>query len=228
MDGCPDSLTGIASGSRQIVDCRIWALVPLLWLQALAARVAGVDIVPELDIVLIEFPAEKHLAAITDVGKIDKAAFEILDLHAHVLETTKLNVELEHVHEQTGNFLAANIGARLLQLLAEFRVGLLDDIAAAVRILKNAAEFGKQRPRFLEREMFLKMPGHGADASGFLCVVFQKSLERSVPRQGRAFHAHGEFQYAFEGLQIAQFLAPERHVAAHHLQETINELPGLG
>jgi hypothetical protein len=63
-------------------------------LDAFAAGVAGIDVVPELDVVLVEFPAEEHLAAVADVGEIDQPAIEVFDLHAHVLNPAKLSAEL--------------------------------------------------------------------------------------------------------------------------------------
>ena len=102
-------------------------------LEAFAAGVAAIDVVPELDVGLVEFPAEEDFVAVAKVGEIEEAAFEVLDLDTHFLEATELVVELEHVHEQAGNLFATNFGARSLQRLTKFRVGFLDDIATAVQ-----------------------------------------------------------------------------------------------
>ena len=182
---------------------------------------------PELDVVLVEFPAEEHFAAVAEVGEIEEAAFEVLDLDTHFLESTKLGVELEHIHKQAGHLFAADFRACLLQFLAEFLVDLLHDIEATVSILKHAAEFGKQRPGFLEGEMFSVQVSHGcgataglvAEVSRFFGGVLLKSLEGGIPCEGGAFHADGVLHDALQRLQIAQFLAAKRDIAAHHFQE---------
>src|SRR5579862_7677423 len=61
------------------------------WLETFASRVTAVDVMPECDVVLVEFPAQEHLATVTDMGKIDQTAVEILDLDAHFLNATELD-----------------------------------------------------------------------------------------------------------------------------------------
>lgn len=59
-------------------------------------------------------------------------------------------------------------------------------------------------------------------------VALPKTLERGVPRQRGAFDADGEFQDALEGFQVAHFFPAEGRFATHHVEETIDELFGLG
>ena len=60
------------------------------------------------------------------------------------------------------------------------------------------------------------------------CRGLLKTLERGVPRQGRAFDANGKLQNSFEGLQVAHFLPAEGRLAAHHVEKAANQLPGFG
>ena len=48
-------------------------------LEAFAAGVAGVEVVPEFDVFLILFPAEKDFFAADDGGEIQEAAVDVFD-----------------------------------------------------------------------------------------------------------------------------------------------------
>ena len=50
-------------------------------LEAFAARVAGFNVVPEFNVVLVLFPAQENLPPLAHRGKINQAAVEILDLN---------------------------------------------------------------------------------------------------------------------------------------------------
>src|SRR5205814_4750136 len=54
--------------------------------ESLAPGVAGVQIVPELDVLLVLFPAEKNLFVAKDGGKINQAAVEVFDLDLPLLK----------------------------------------------------------------------------------------------------------------------------------------------
>jgi len=149
-------------------------------LYAFAAGVAGVEIVPEADINFVELPAQEHLAPVAKMRKIDQTPVEILDLDAEFVDATELGVELEHVQQQPGNLFAANVRARLLQLLAQLFAGFVNGVAPAMRVLKRAAEFGNQCPSFLKGEVFLKEMGHKRVKSG------QDCLSAGLPASGGA------------------------------------------
>src|SRR5439155_4885998 len=57
--------------------------------ESLAPGVAGVQIVPELDVLLVLFPAEKNLFVAKDGGKINQAAVEVFDLDLPLLKFTQ-------------------------------------------------------------------------------------------------------------------------------------------
>src|SRR5690348_8184977 len=55
-------------------------------LQPLSSGVARVEVMPELDVVLVLFPAEKNFPAADDGGKIHQSAVDVLDLNFALLK----------------------------------------------------------------------------------------------------------------------------------------------
>ncbi len=82
-------------------------------LQTFSGAVARVNIVPELDVVFLDFPTKVHLASLADMGEINEPTVEVFDLHAQFLNTPQLQIELQHVHQKPGDLFAADFSARL-------------------------------------------------------------------------------------------------------------------
>jgi hypothetical protein len=120
-----------------------------------AAGVAGVEVVPELDIVLFNFPAQEYFAAVAQVREIQQTAVEIFDDDAELLNAPHLRVELGHVHQHAGHGWTAYVPAGLLDEFADLFATVQPCVTTSVGIGEDLTELGEQRAGFFEREVFL-------------------------------------------------------------------------
>src|SRR3954471_22747604 len=63
--------------------------------ERLASAIAGIDVVPELDLGLAGLPAEVDLAAVAHGGEVDEAALEVAQHHLHRLQLAERALELQ-------------------------------------------------------------------------------------------------------------------------------------
>ena len=114
---------------------------------------------PELDIFFVEFPAEKHLAAVAEMREIHQAAFEILELDAEFFDGAQLSVHLSEIHQQAVNDRAAEVGVGIVEQFSEFLIRAQRELAPSLSIANHLAEAGKECASFREGEMLLEMHG---------------------------------------------------------------------
>src|SRR5437867_4472385 len=138
---------------------------PVLLLQLLPGRVAGVQVVPILDVVLVLFPAEKHFAAAEDGGEIDEAALGILDLNLALVELEQQFLESHQAPEPLVDGVAAQVRAG--GKLASNALVVTDDaLEGAVEFGQPLADLRQQRARLLESVVLLEPHGSARGLAG--------------------------------------------------------------
>src|SRR3954471_10738454 len=132
--------------------------------ERLASAIAGLDVVPELDLGLAGLPAEVDLATVAHRGEVDEPALEVAQHDLHRLQLAERALELQERlrHDASGRASAvgrsrlAERGARLLvgellargaQLLEPLRdplergIGLVDRVVARVLRHRSGSPF---------------------------------------------------------------------------------------
>src|SRR5437867_4300721 len=79
--------------------------------QPLASGVAGTQIVPELDVFLVLFPAEKNLLAAEDGREINQASVKVLNLYLALLKFAQNPFDVSHGFDPLVDRFAARVAA---------------------------------------------------------------------------------------------------------------------
>ena len=129
-------------------------------LEPLASGEARVEVVPEFDVRLVLFPAEKDFLAADDGREIHQSALQILDENPPALEFGEHSLHVRQRANPVVDCLAADV-TPLLRQAAQALVKTLQVPAQAVQPLQPPADLRQQRARLLAGVMFGVLPGHG-------------------------------------------------------------------
>lgn len=178
---------------------------------------------PEFDVLFVEFPTKEDFLSIAQMGKIYQPPFGVLDDDAHDADFMQERVQARQSSEQALGDFAAQVAAGVAELLAEVVVATGDLSLKLMDVAKESAQGGNQGASLFQREMLLEAIHRKERRSGF-GFGSRKRFLSGMPCERGAFDAHGEFQYAFERFQLAEFLSAERLGAAHHAEEPFDKL----
>src|SRR5262249_9788215 len=129
--------------------------------QPFTSRVAGIEVVPEFDVVFVFFPAEKHFLAANDRGKVDQSAFDVLDENLAAFKFGQQFPRLGHRSDPAVDDWPSGIVA-LLEHRADtlfVLVQLLPQLGEAFEPLTHPRQ---QRARFFSRIVFAKLIFHSS------------------------------------------------------------------
>jgi len=84
-------------------------------LKRFAAGVAGVEVVPELDVFFVLFPAEKDFLAADEGREVEQAALKIFDLNFALVKFHENLAQLGHGANPSIDVFAAQVAAGLHQ-----------------------------------------------------------------------------------------------------------------
>ncbi len=154
-------------------------------LQPFAAGVAAVYFVPELDVVVFKFPAQKHLAAFAHVGKIHKAPVEVFDLDAARGDVADAFVNRQHRGQEIANGVAANVAAGLDKPAAQALLAFDKPVPGGVDGVEIAAQRAEQPARFLDLKMSFELKWHRAKITPVLAAA---SLSAAARGARKALH----------------------------------------
>ena len=129
-------------------------------LQPLSSGVTGVEVVPELDILLALLPAEEDLVAGEDGGEIDQAAIQVLDLDFTPIELEENLLDAGEGPDPLVDQITAEVAAWGGQG-AEAFFGFVEFGAELDQFFEPLANLGQQRPSLFPRIMLLELHGHG-------------------------------------------------------------------
>ena len=122
-------------------------------IQALAAAVAGFEVVPELDVFLVGFPAEKNFTTADDGGEINQATGKVFDKNLAPLKFSEYGL---HIGEGTNPLvdggaagIAALAGDAAQAFVQAFEIG-----AMPVEIVEPAPDLREQSTGFIARVVF--------------------------------------------------------------------------
>ncbi len=126
--------------------------------EAFAACVAGFEVVPELDVFLVFFPAEKDFPAVAQGGEIDQAAAQVLDLDFPALEMLESLLDFADGAQQLVDRFTAGVIAARRQGANAFVEGV-EAFLGGFQIGQPLADFWQEGARLLESVMFGEMHG---------------------------------------------------------------------
>src|SRR5262249_35268049 len=122
--------------------------------EGLPATVARVEVVPVLDRVLAELPAQIHLLAVANRRKVDQSAVDVADDDPRLLERAE---KLAHLEERLAHLApgrpAAVLGRGLGQRLV--RVGADELLLRLAKLGQHRSHAREQRVRLLDRVVLL-------------------------------------------------------------------------
>src|SRR5262245_41125908 len=79
--------------------------------EAFAAGVAGVEVVPEFDVIFILFPAEEHFFTANEGGEVDEAAIDVFNLDFAALKFEEEFFDVAHGPDPGVDDGTAKVGA---------------------------------------------------------------------------------------------------------------------
>src|SRR5437762_11993177 len=128
--------------------------------QPLAARVARCQIVPELDVVFVLFPAEEDLLAVEDGRKIKQAAVEFFHLNLAPLKFGQRRFDISrHADPQIDGLAAHIISAR--KQTSQALVAIAELPAQGGKLLEPMSDLRQEGPCLVARVMLLELISHG-------------------------------------------------------------------
>jgi hypothetical protein len=156
-------------------------------LQPFAPGVTPVQIVPELDVLLVLFPAEEDLLPTPNRGKIDQAAVEVFDLDFPRLKLLDHLVESGQGAEPAVGRFAAQV-IPLGQPRGGPGFGLLELLAQSQHFLEPFPNPRKERAGLLPAVMPPEPKGHGSALRRAVAVrLVELAPDRFAGLQGERF-----------------------------------------
>ena len=118
-----------------------------------APHKAGVQIVPELDVVLVQFPAEENFMPVPQMRKIHQPAVHVLDDNAHLDQFLEPAIDMSEVPEHSVDYGSAEVAACFVQQVTEFLVGQMQPVAQAMDIGEHSPQQRNGRARLIHTEV---------------------------------------------------------------------------
>ena len=130
--------------------------------EAFAAGVAGVEVVPEFDVVFVLFPAEENFFAANKGGEVDKAAIDVFDLDFAGLEFEEEFFDVGHGLDPDVDDFAADVGAGSHECANAFFL-FLEVLAVVSQGGEPSSDLRQESAGFFEGVMLVELVGHGPD-----------------------------------------------------------------
>ena len=130
------------------------------FLQPFSASVTGVQLVPELDVLLVLLPAQEDFSPINDGREINQPALKILHLDLPSLKFQQHRLKGDQLSNPTIHQFAAEVATRNHQP-AEALLYLMHFRLQFRGARQPLPDLRQQAPGFVAGIMLLELPGHG-------------------------------------------------------------------
>ena len=124
------------------------------------SRISGIQVVPELDVFFILFPAKKNLFAADNGREVKQAAIEVFKLDVPAMKLQQHFFDVGHRSDPTVDRLAAHIASWLPKPTQTFIV-FLKFGAKLEHLLQPPSDLGQQLPGLIPSVVLVKPVGHG-------------------------------------------------------------------
>src|SRR6266542_2885956 len=127
--------------------------------EALASGIAGIQIVPELDVRFVLFPAEKNLLVPEEGREINQAAFQVLDMNLPLLKFVQSFFDVRHRFHPVVDRVAAGISPAGKHA-GQPPVVAVELFARFGKPLQPLADLRQERARLVARVVLLELISH--------------------------------------------------------------------